>query len=63
MKSIGLIETGILSVLFEKEIVEPEEFKKALFKKVDESEGDNDKQATKDSISTKIERALELKIK
>lgn len=60
---ISILETGILSVLFEKGIVEPEEFKKALFKRVDEVGREEDKQVTKDFISTKIEKALELKIK
>lgn len=60
---ITILETGILSVLFEKGIVESNEFKKALFKKVDEECPEIDKQAAKDFISTEIEKALELKIK
>lgn len=64
INDISILETGILSVLFEKGIVEPEEFKRSLFNKVDElDKEDDDKQATKDFISKKIEKALELKIK
>ncbi len=59
---ISLLETGILSVLFEKGIVEPEEFKRSLFNKVDEVGREEDKQTTKEFISTKIENALKLKI-
>ncbi|MDM0944458.1 hypothetical protein ACSXAR_06785 [Clostridium perfringens] len=59
---ISLLETGILSVLFEKGIVTPEEFKRSLFNKVDEVGREEDKQTTKDFISTKIENALKLKI-
>lgn len=60
---ISLLETGILSVLFEKGIVTPEEFKKSLFNKVDEELPERDRQAAKDFISYQIEKALELKIK
>ncbi|HII4442024.1 hypothetical protein ACV3QN_13260 [Clostridium perfringens] len=59
---ISILETGILSVLFEKGIVEPEEFKRSLFNKVDEVGREEDKQTTKEFISTKIENALKLKI-
>lgn len=62
INDISILETGILSVLFEKGIVEPEEFKRSLFKKVDEECPERDRQAAKDFISTKIENALKLKI-
>ncbi|MDK0660198.1 hypothetical protein G6Z35_14400 [Clostridium perfringens] len=58
---INILEIGILSVLFENGIVDPKEFKKALFKKVDEECPERDRQAAKDFISTKIENALKLK--
>lgn len=59
----NILKAGILSVLFEKGLVKPEDFKIALFDKVDKECSEKDKKDAKDFISNRINDALDFKIK